>query len=253
MKQTSGGKPYERKRPDGWTKNQCQAHSKRTGERCGLAAAKGQTVCRFHGGATATSIAAGKRREAKRQAMIQASRLVKLDGVDMDPIDHLLDSLYRASQLVNVYGVMCAEIDNSEDEQLSDDKTRGELGYEIVSEEISEGRVVERFIVKSRERLLALNKHSEAQLHPFLVAYTEALRDRARFAKMAIDAGVAEMQMELVERQVDMVQEALEATIAEMKLDKAAQRHFVESYAKNLRLIGFQGSSVSPNLLNKGS
>jgi len=185
--------------------------------------------------------------------MIQASRLVQLDGVDMDPIDHLLDSLYRASQLVNVYGVMCAEIDNSEDEKLADDKTRGELGYEIVEEEQGEGRIVERFIVKSRERLLALNKHSEAQLHPFLVAYTEALRDRAKFAKMAIDAGIAEMQMELVERQVDMVQEALEQTIAEMKLDKAAKRAFVESYAKNLRVIGFKDSSLSPRALNAGS
>lgn len=165
----------------------------------------------------------------------------------MDPIDHLLDSLYRASQLVHVYGIMCAEIDNGADEQLSDKQTRGELGYEIVEEVVGDsGRTVERFIVRSREKLMALNKHSEAQLHPFLVAYTEALRDRARFAKMAIDAGIAEMQMELVERQVDMAQEALEATIVEMKLDKAARRAFVESYARNLRDIGYRGSSVAP-------
>lgn len=194
----------------------------------------------------------GKKREAKREALAQASRLVQRHGADIDPIDHLLDSLYRASQLVNVYGVMCAEIDESQDEKLSDDKTRGELGYEIVEEEVGEGRVIERFIVKSRERLLALNKHSEAQLHPFLVAYTEALRDRAKFAKMCIDAGIAEMQMELVERQVDMVQEALETTLAEMKLDKAARRQFVESYARNLRGIGFADATSSPRQLAAG-
>lgn len=236
--QTKGGKPYDRKRPDGWTKNQCQALSKRTGERCGLAAAKGQSVCRFHGGGTQAAKAAGARRWAKREALIQASRLVQKDGVDMDPIDHLLDSLHRASQLVNVYGIMCAEIDAGADERLSDDQTRGELGYEIVEEEVGEGRVVERFVVRSKEKLMALNKHSEAQLHPFLQAYTEALRDRAKFAKMCIDAGLAEMQMELVERQVDMAQEALEATITDMALGAADRRKFVETYARNLRGLG---------------
>jgi hypothetical protein len=234
-------------------KNQCTGTSRQTGNRCELAATKGLDKCRFHGGGGEKMKHIGSRREAKRKALIQASRLVSLDGVDMDPIDHLLDSLYRASQLVNVYAIMCAEIDAGADEQLSDEQTRGELGYEIVSEEEPNGRVIERFIVRSREKLMALNKHSEAQLHPFLVAYTEALRDRARFAKMAIDAGIAEMQTQLVERQVDMAQEALEAAIGEMALDKPARQKFVASYARNLREISTRGSSVPAALLGTGT
>src|SRR5882672_1700118 len=170
----------------------------------------------------------------------------------MDPIDHLLDSLHRASQLVQVYGVMCAEIDQDADEQLSDEQTRGELGYEVVEEETEvAGRyqTTTRFVVKAKDKLMTLNKHKEAQLHPFLQAYTEALRDRAKFAKMCIDAGIAEMQMELVERQVDMAQEALEATLDEMNLGKNKRQAFMKTHARQLRDIGCRGSSVSPSSL----
>lgn len=232
-------------------KRRCKAKSKSTGEQCKLAPLKGQKVCKYHGGNTAAAKAAGHRREAKRKALEEASRLVQKDGVDMDPIDHLLDSLHRASQLVNVYGIMCAEIDQSADEALSDDRTRGELGYEIVEEETGEGRVIERFIVKARDRLMSLNKHSEAQLHPFLQAYTEALRDRAKFAKMCIDAGIAEMQMKLVERQVDMAQEALEATLADMKMKPKERQNFMRRHAHHLRDIGCRGSSVPASALRR--
>lgn len=231
----------------------CTATSKSTGERCKKYPLRGQTVCKYHGGNNAVSKAAGERRIRKREALAQANRLVQRDGVDMDPIDHLLDSLYRAAQMVRVYGIMCAEIDDSADEELSDDKTRGELGYHVVTEEVGEGREIERFLVQSKDKLLTLNKHSEAQLHPFLVAYAEANRDRAKFAKMCIDAGIAKMQMELVERQVDMAQEALEATIVEMALNAADRKKFVEAYARNLRELGTQGTGISPRALSAGA
>lgn len=237
---------------------QCTAKSKRTGKRCGKRPLKGQKVCQYHGGNTQAAKAAGARREAKREALEQAGRLVQKDGVDMDPIDHLLDSLHRASQLVNVYGIMCAEVDGSAEEQLvewdeadvDNTKTRGEMGYEIVEEEVGDsGRIIDRFIVTSKDKLLTLNKHSEAQIHPYLQAYTTALNTRAKFAKMCIDAGIAEMQMELVERQVDMAQEALEATLAEMKFDKKDRTKFMKSHARNLRDIGCRGSSVASGSL----
>lgn len=244
QKQGTGPKPQKES-----LARQCTAKSKSTGQRCAKRPLKGQTVCQYHGGNTRVAKAAGARREAKREALEQAGRMVQRDGVDMDPIDHLLDSLHRASQLVNVYGIMCAEIDADADQALSDDQTRGELGYEIVEEEVGEGRIIDRFIVHAKDKLMALNKHSEAQLHPYLQAYTAALRDRAKFAKMAIDAGIAEMQMELVERQVDLAQEALEATMAEMKFGKKDRAKFMKSHAKNLRDIGCRGSSVSPGML----
>jgi hypothetical protein len=232
----------------------CTATSKRAKRRCRRPAMKGQKVCEMHGGKTPGAKAAGLRRQAKQKALAKASRMVQAAGTDVDPIDHLLDSLHRAAQLVNVYGLMCAEIDDSQDEKLSDDKTRGELGYSVVEEEVTDGRVVSRFIVKSKDKLLTLNKHSEAQLHPYLQAYTEALRDRARFAKMAIDAGIAELQMELVERQVDMAQEALEATLAEMRFTKSDRERFMKLHARQLRDIGCRGTTVpAAQLLPGGS
>lgn len=55
--------------------------------------------------------------------------------------------------------------------------------------------------MSSHERLLALNGTGFAQVHPFVVEYQRAIERRARFAKLCIDAGVAQKRVELEERQ----------------------------------------------------
>jgi hypothetical protein len=90
-------------------KRQCTATSKRSGERCRRSPVEGSTVCATHGGSARQVKEAGKQREA----LAVAQRMVQRAGVDVDPIEHLLDSLHLASQLVRVWGTMVAAIDEA--------------------------------------------------------------------------------------------------------------------------------------------
>lgn len=70
-----------------------------------------------------------------------------------------------------------------------------------------------------------------------LVVLEAQERDRcARFAKLALDAGIAERQVRLAEQQVDMVAAALSAAIAELGLSERQQREARAGVARHLRL-----------------
>lgn len=236
-KASTGPMKSKRKRPIKPPKKQRLEHKRRckaknrSGNQCKNYAIKGALVCRNHGGSAPQVKEAAKKREAKAAALREAGRLIERDGVDADPIDHLLDSLAIASQLVRVFGSMCVEIDEAQEERLMDDKTRGELGYSR-----SENPKF-ALDVESREKLLALNRHGEAQLHPFLVLYLEALDRRAKFAKMAIDAGVAQAQVELMEQQVEAALAALEATLDQLGIKGKDRQEAKQTYAGHLRAV----------------
>lgn len=242
-KKTSKAKKPQRRR--------CHAKSKSTGEQCKLAPLKGQKVCKYHGGNTKAAKRKGKREEAKAKALETAGRMMERAGVKMDPIDHLLDSLHMAAQLVNVFGLMVSEIDDAaEMENTSDAHHRGEMGYEIVESE-QQGRTTTRFVVTSRDQLMTLDKHSVANLHPYVVAFINALKDRAKIAKMCVDAGIAEMQMELAEQQAEMMRTVLEETLDEMKLGKEKRKEFMRTHARRLRTAACTGSSITPDTLRR--
>lgn len=209
----------------------CTARSKRSGERCKRAAIVGGTVCNIHGG-KAQQVAKAAERNAKRQAVErEASRMAALDGVEVDPIDHLLDSLHRASQLVKVWTQMVAELDDLAAEENANAPTRGGLSYEEDTDEKSPYELH----VRSQDRLLGLNRHGEAGVHPFVKELNDALDRRAKFAKMCLDAGVAKRQVELYEQQVEIAYGAFEAGLAALDLDNEQKRKARKAYADQLR------------------
>lgn len=173
----------------------CTAHSSRTGERCKKAALRGATVCRSHGGAAPQVREAAQHRAAEFEAHREAERMVARAGVDADPIEHLLDSLYRSAALVEVWGVMVAALDAAaEKEAAANGSLRGELGYLEADPESSD-----ELVVLSRDRLVALDRQGMAKVHPYVAEYQLALERRAKFAKLCIDAGVAERQVQIAE------------------------------------------------------
>lgn len=209
----------------------CSAKSKQTGERCKQYAVKGGTVCRFHGGKAPQVKKAAEVRAAKISAEAQAQRMLTRAGVDADPIEHLLESLHRAAALVEVWGAMVAELDDIAEREAAERETRGELGYE----EDTNPKSPYELHVRSKDRLLALDRHGQAGVHPYVTEYQTALERRAKFAKLCIDAGVAEREVRLYEQQVEIAHGAFEAGLAALELTEEEKQKARQAYADRLR------------------
>lgn len=193
----------------------CTAKSSRTGKRCKKSAVTGATVCRSHGAGAPQVRAAAKVRAAEMEARAEAERMVARAGVDADPIEHLLESLHRAAALVEVWGQMVALIDEeAEKDAERTGEIRGALGYDLNTDEKDRDELV----VHSRDRLLALNSRGEAQVHPYVREYQTALERRAKFAKLCIDAGIAERQVQIAEAQGRMLAAVVTAILVDLDL-----------------------------------
>lgn len=207
----------------------CKAHT-RSGGQCKNPPVTGATVCRMHGGSSPQVRKAAEVRAAKMTAEQTAQRMVARAGVDADPIEHLLESLHRAAALVEVWGMMVAALDD-EAERTNEESVRGGLGYyedELKSSPYELG-------VVSRDRLLALNRHGDATVHPYVSEYQTALERRAKFAKLCIDAGIAERLVRVTEQQADLAQRAFEQTLDDLKMPKGKRQEARRTYARNLR------------------
>lgn len=158
-------------------------------------------------------------------------------GVDKAPIDHLLDSLHASAQQVAVWQVMVAAIDEKAEEESEERGfLRGELGYEEVPRgENAEGGT--DVIVTAKDRLMAVNAKGEAKVHPYVDELNRALERRAKFAKMCIDAGIAQMQLDLLESQVTQAMAAFEATLDELGLSAGQRQEARRSYGGHLRSV----------------
>jgi hypothetical protein len=194
---------------------------------------KGSTVCDTHGG-KARQV---KAKAAERQALALAGRMAARAGVDKPPIDHLLDSLHAAAQQVAVWEIMVAAIDErAEEEAEQNGFLRGELGYEEVPRgENAEGGT--DVIVTAKDRLMAVNAKGEAKVHPYVEQLEKWTDKRAKFAKMCIDAGIAQMQLDLLESQVQQAMDAFERTLETLGLDAAKKQEARRSYGGHLRSV----------------
>ncbi len=208
---------------------------RKNGEPCKGQAISGTEppVCRMHGGSAPQVRRAAERRQTEARALAEATRMVERAGVDVPPMEHLLDSLHQAAQLVKVWGAMVAEIDRvAEEETAANAVIRGELGYEQVEHE--HGVDV---VVTPKDRLLAVNSRGEARIHPYVEQLDKWIERRAKFAKLCLDAGIAEWQMSLLEQQVELAHRALEATLDGLDLDPTKKQEARREYARHLRAV----------------
>lgn len=202
----------------------------RKGEPCDRWAIKGGTVCPVHGG----SAGQVKRAAARNLTLARAQRMVELAGVDMDPIAHLLDCLHRAAALVNVWGIMVAALDDvGQEEADADGRLRGELRYAGAPEDS-----YDELAVSTNERLLGFNYRGEATIHPFVAEYNQALERRAKFAKMCVDAGVSERQIQLAERLGEQLSALFERTMAAIEgLSEEQRLMAARAYAREIAAL----------------
>jgi len=186
--------------------------------------------CRIHAGVGKDVV----RRAGKRhQALEQVGRMARRAGADSHPIEHLLDSLYRAAAEVDVFGQLVVDLDN--EGELALDQAPGRLrGYAEWSTETDPVTEKSRRVLEL-DPLLVRTGDNSIQVHPFLREYNDALERRAKMAKMAMDAGVAERQVRLVEQQAVLLAGAVRSILTELgvKLDRKA----VGVVQRNLRAL----------------
>ena len=69
---------------------------------------------------------------------------------------------------------------------------------------------------------------------PEVIAYMAAQKHAAQIAKMAIDAGIAEREVRIMERLADSIAQAFEDAVAAVPLEPAAQAQLAERFAAAL-------------------
>jgi hypothetical protein len=177
-----------------------------------------------------------KRAAAKRLAIAEAQRLVATAGIDLNPLDYLVDSLRRAYQWMRVWGVMIADLDDFGEQQARErNALRGEMHYEKASESAQQRG--ESLQVIAPEPLLGLNYRGEATIHPFVEQYERAMERVAKFAKLAIDAGIDEARLQLEAKQVEIAVRAFEAMLDELGLNGDQKQEARQTYARHLQAI----------------
>lgn len=210
-----------RRQPGDPEPQRCSKKRKRSGEPCGSWAVKGSDppACRMHIGRNSAYI---EQVRSRAEALKEAGRLASRAGADMHPIDHLLDALYRAAAEVEVFGQFVADLDNKGEVDAANEPGRlrgwAEWRTEIDPETDRPRRVLDL------DPLMVQGADKTIQTHPFLKEYNDALERRARFAALAMKAGVAERQIMLEEQRAMMVATAVRGILTEMgvKIDRKA-------------------------------
>jgi hypothetical protein len=177
-------------------------------ERCGNWAAPGQTVCRFHGGASKRSRTAGKRRQAEQEV----KRLVVTFGLprDIAPEAALLEEIHRTAGAV---AWLEAQIRDLSRDALTWGTTKVKEGGE------DRGTT------------------EEAVPHVLLRIYQTERAHLVKVCTEAIRVGLEERQVKLAESQGALVAHAITAILDDLKLT-AEQRALVPSIVpKHLRAL----------------
>lgn len=223
----------------------CTAKAKNTGERCKQWRVRGFKVCGMHG--------AGRKKKGrpipkKRQQMDarekaratameiheRAERMASRAGIDAHPIEHLLDSLHRASAMVAIYGVMVSDLDHSG--EVEADGTIGrQRGWSERSLEIGPDDKPRTKV--DMDPLMVQTSDKTVQLHPFVSEYRHWITERAKLAKLALDAGIDQRRIQLDERRAVEAVEAIGRAIDQVALDEGAKQALRQGIAEEFRAL----------------
>lgn len=174
----------------------CGAKSRRTGKPCrnprGLRTDHpGTGNCWLHGGASPN----GRIHAAREQAARLGARL------ELEPHDALLDALYRQAAVVAYYAQRVAAL--NDDELLVEHRRERQAGDDGTS-----------FVETS----------SDAATHVWVRVYEQAVQNQARLAKAAVDAGVAERHVRVIEAHAELFARALDGILGDPDLGLTAEQ-----------------------------
>lgn len=207
----------------------------RSGKPCKNRPVTGATVCRMHGG----SAPQVRKAALVRATVDEARRMAARAGVDVHPVDHLLDCLHTAAQQEAVWAHMVADLDDAAEVDLDDPDAAGKLRgrHEWAVRETGTTKDGEpRYgMVLETDRLMVANREGTAQLHPFVLAHERALERKAKFAKMCLDAGIDERRQRIAELDARRGVEAFEGALDDAGLTVEQRQRARRAFAERLR------------------
>lgn len=192
---------------------QCTATAKSTGERCTRPVVPGATVCRFHGGAAKQVQAAAARRLERAEVDRQVAKLVGTRVVD--PASALLELVHGTAAEVDYWRAEVAAL--GEDEVVGLGVTKTEVGQE-------KGQPTD---VETRE----------VAPHIAYRMFIEAQDRLAKYAALALKAGVEERRVRLAESQGALVAEAISRVLDRLDLSPSQRSLVGEVVPAELRAL----------------
>lgn len=170
---------------EGKQHERCRAHT-RLGNPCKQPCMDGQFVCRLHGGKTPEALERG----VQRQALTMAQSLVAFNPEDGESLEEgLLREVKQASQTALAYGLAVSALTD-------------EHGMQGIVQIGATG----------------------LSMHALVQAWDKERERHARFAKMAIDAGIAQRTVELAENQAGTLVRVLVAVLSSPALGLTAEQ-----------------------------
>ena len=164
----------------------CKAHN-RAGNPCSGQAMSGQLVCRMHGGQEPNALKAAKQRIAYQQVLSHTSRIVAYDGdYPETPAEGLLREVSWSAQVA-----------------------------------IALGEVVEGL---RDEHLLSWSAGQGQRINALYDAWERERMNHARLCRVAIDAGIAQAQLDIIETQAGMIVSTLISVLTSPRLGLSSEQ-----------------------------
>ncbi len=164
----------------------CKAH-KRDGTPCMGQVMTGQLVCRMHGGQEPNAIKAARQRVAYQGVLSLASRIVAYDGNDPEtPAEGLLREVRWSAQVAKALADVV--------EGLRD------------------------------EHLLAWSAGQGQRINALYEAWREERMNHARLCKLALDAGIAQQTLDIIETQAGIIVSTLTSVLTSPRLGLSSEQ-----------------------------
>lgn len=185
----------------------CKAHN-RTGVPCRGQPMNGQLVCRMHGGQEPNALKAAKQRIAYQQVLNLSSQIVAYDGSDPEtPAEGLLREVSWSAQVAIALGEVCNAL--IENEQLT--TSLGGQGH---------------------------------RLNGLMRAWSDERMNHAKLCKMALDAGVQQQQLDLVESRANQIVNVMLSLLSSPEL-KLSSDQIVEGRIVAARILRMASSPIT--------
>lgn len=209
----------------------CKAH-RSDGHFCTKFPIKGGVVCGTHGGQTPRVREAAQRRWSEWETLRKVTRGLTSAGFDLrnvDPIEELLWAVAVSSQAVKWLAYQIAEL-KTPDPNVTDSEIEDLEGID------DEGNPV----MVRRDQLYTMREDGSGSIHPLWTQWNLERSKHAKFAKMAVDAGVSERMVRIAEAQSEMVVETLIYALDNLGLSFDIKERATELVAQRFRELDAQ-------------
>ena len=190
-------------------RRKCSARTTK-GNPCKRWAIRGGTVCATHGGRSPQVKRKAKERLEEERVRRKIGQALAAENVPFeDPLEGLMTEVARSGMAVRAYEELVRDLEAQPVVRILDiDRD--------VSDELEDMTTVPTLVPGG---IIGPNHLGDLGAHPFVVLWSREREWHAKVCKMALEAGVAERQVRLAERQGELLAQTIEALLADPALE----------------------------------